>query len=190
ETVDFEDGANAGGSVATLPGAMLVVAGMGGPDAVRQLLSHLPATLPVPVLLYQHLEVGKHERLVDQLAKVSRLPVYLAVDGESAQSGRVAVLPAGLGAERDGDGLRFTEGSLAALVRVLPAKYSVLVVLSGADPSLLDAAGSLRMDGGLTFTQSPDTCFDSLAAQALASQGAAALAPSLIAAKVAERWPA
>jgi len=190
ETVDFESSEGTGGRVDAVPGAVLVVAGMGGPDAVRQLLSHLPVTLPVPVLLYQHLEVGKHERLVDQLAKVSQMPVYLAVDGESAQAGRVAVLPAGMGARKDGDGLRFTPAGLDALVRALPARDSVLVVLSGADIGLIPAATSLRTDGGVTFTQSPDTCFDSAAAQALATQGAAALAPAQIATKVAERWPA
>jgi chemotaxis response regulator CheB len=190
ETVDFDSGDSPRVGDAAAPGAVLVVAGMGGPDAVRQLLSHLPVTLPVPVLLYQHLEVGKHERLVDQLAKVSQLPVYLAVDGEPAKAGRVAVLPAGLGARRDGDGLSFTPGGLDALVRAMPARDSVLVVLSGADVGLVPAASKMRTDGGVAFTQAPDTCFDSAAAQALAREGAAALAPAQIATKVAERWPA
>jgi hypothetical protein len=190
ETVDFESSEGTGGAVAGTSGAVLVVAGMGGPDAVRQLLSHLPATLPVPLLLYQHLEVGKHERLVDQLAKVSQLPVYLAVDGEIAKAGRVAVLPAGMGARKDGDSLRFAPGSLDALIRAMPAQDSVLVVLSGADMVLVPAASKMRTDGGVAFTQAPDTCFDSAAAQALAREGAAALAPAQIATKVAERWPA
>jgi chemotaxis response regulator CheB len=189
ETVDFGSGASAGGA-ASAAGAVLIIAGMGGPDAVRQLLSHLPVTLPVPVLLYQHLEVGKHERLVDQLAKVSQLPVYLAADGETAQAGRVAVLPAGMGARKDGESLRFAPAGLDALVRAMPAHDSVLVVLSGADHTLVPAASDMRKAGGVAFTQSPDTCFDSAAAQALAREGAAALAPAQIATKVAERWPA
>jgi len=190
ETVDFETPSFTEAAVQAAPGGVLVVAGMGGPDAVRQFLSHLPHTLPVPVLLYQHLEVGKHERLVDQLAKVSRLPVYLAQPGESAQPGRVAVLPAGMGAARDGDGLRFTGGSLDALLREMPARDSVLVVLSGADTVLIHAAAAFRGDGGTAFAQSPDSCFDAAAAQAVASQGAATLAPAQIAEKVAQRWPA
>jgi hypothetical protein len=190
ETVDFETPGFTGGAVQAAPGAVLVVAGMGGPDAVRQFLSHLPNTLPVPVLLYQHLEVGKHERLVDQLAKVSRLPVYLALPGEQAQAGRVAVLPAGMGAARDGDGLRFTGGSLDALLREMPARDSVLVVLSGADTVLIQASVPFCGGGGTAFAQSPDSCFDAAAAQAVASQGAATMAPAQIAEKVAQRWPA
>jgi hypothetical protein len=187
ETVDFE-APSLGGEIDAAPGAVLVVAGMGGPDAVRQFLSHLPSTLPVPVLLYQHLEVGKHERLVDQLAKVSTLPVYLALPGESAKPGRVAVLPAGMGAARDGDGLRFTGGALDALLREMPASDSVLVVLSGADTVLIHAAGAFRTDGGTAYAQSPDTCFDAAAAQAIASQGAAAMPAAQIAEQVARRW--
>jgi chemosensory pili system protein ChpB (putative protein-glutamate methylesterase) len=172
------------------PGAVLVVAGMGGPDAVRQFLSHLPHALPVPVLLYQHLEVGKHERLVDQLAKISRLPVYLAVAGETAQPGKVAVLRAGMGAEPRGDGLAFAEGSLESLVRALPARDSVLVMLSGADPALVPAAKALRDGGGQAVAQSADSCFDAAASQALAAQGATTLPAAQLAGQVSARWPA
>jgi chemosensory pili system protein ChpB (putative protein-glutamate methylesterase) len=184
ETVDVEPREGSGvdefAPMGSAPGAVLVVAGMGGPDAVRQFLSHLPHTLPVPVLLYQHLEV----------AKVSRMPVYLAVAGESAQPGKVAVLPAGMGADAVGDGLRFTPGPLDALVREMPAADSVLVVLSGADPSLVPAATALRNGGGQAFAQTPDSCFDATAAQSLANAGASAMPSAQIAARVAARWPA
>jgi len=168
---------------------VLVVAGMGGPDAVRQFLSHLPSTLRVPVLLYQHLEVGKHERLVDQLAKVSQMPVYLAVAGEAAQPGKVGVLPAGMAARKDGDSVSFSPGTLDALVRALPAADSVLVVLSGADPGLVPGANAMTAAGGQAFVQSPDTCFDAAAAQAIASNGAPAMPAAQIAGKVSARFP-
>ena len=188
ETLDPEPHGDAG-PVATKPGAVLVVAGMGGPDAVRQLLSHLPSTLPVPVLLYQHLEVGKHERLVDQLAKISQLPVYLAIAGQKARAGKVAVLPAGMGAKREGEALEFEESALDALVRAMPARDSVLVVLSGAPANLVPAAQALRDGGGQAFAQSPDSCFDAAAAQALVAQGAAAMPAAELAGRVATRWP-
>jgi hypothetical protein len=187
---DPDAGGEAEETIDAQPGAVLVVAGMGGPDAVRQFLSHLPHKLPVPVLLYQHLEVGKHERLVDQLAKISRLPVYLAVAGESAQPGKVAVLRAGMSAAPRGEGLAFAEGSLDALVRALPAKHSVLVMLSGADPGLVPAAGALRSGGGQAIAQSADSCFDAAASQALAAQGATTMPAAQLAGVVSTRWPA
>jgi chemosensory pili system protein ChpB (putative protein-glutamate methylesterase) len=95
-----------------------------------------------------------------------------------------------MGAAKDGDGLRFTGGALDALLREMPARDSVLVVLSGADTVLIHAAAAFRGDGGTAFAQSPDSCFDAAAAQAVAAQGAATLAPAQIAEKVAQRWPA
>jgi chemotaxis response regulator CheB len=55
---------------------------------------------------------------------------------------------------------------------------------------LIHAAAAFRGDGGTAFAQSPDSCFDAAAAQAVAAQGAATLAPAQIAEKVAQRWPA
>jgi chemotaxis response regulator CheB len=172
------------------PGALLIVAGMGGPDAVRQMLMNLPGTLRVPVLLYQHLEVGKHERLVDQLAKISKLGVYLAMVGETAQPGKVAVLPAGMAVKAKGDALVFALGSLETLVYTLPAAHSVLAVLSGADVSIVAATHAMVTGGGKAFVQSPDTCFDAAAAQAIASNGAPTMAAAQIAERVRARWPA
>lgn len=170
-------------------GALLVLAGLGGPDAVRQLLAGLPPTLPVPVLLYQHLDTGKHDRLVDQLAKASQLPLDLAVAGKLAFPGRVAVLVPGLGASHDGDNLQFTAGgSLADVVAALPAAESGVLVLSGADPALVPAVLQLMADGGLVLAQDPAACFDPTAADAVQRAGATAASPADLAARVSQRW--
>jgi len=170
-------------------GAVLVLAGLGGPDAVRQLLAGLPTTLPVPVLLYQHLDTGKHDRLVGQLAKASRLPVDLAEAGRLAYPGRVSVLSPGLGLASDDGSLSFVAAEgLAGLVEALPAADSGVLVLSGADASLVPAIEALRAAGGLVLVQDPAACFDPAAAEALAQAGAASAAPAEIAARLAERW--
>ena len=132
-------------------GALLVLAGLGGPDAVRQLLAALPVNLPLPVLLYQHLDTGKHDRLVDQLAKASRMPVDLAQEGKLAYPGRVAVLPPGMGARLDGDSLSFASGDLAAVLAALPPADSGVLVLSGADSTLVAAVLEIHAAGGLGF---------------------------------------
>ncbi|MBY4598864.1 hypothetical protein K3217_25455 [bacterium BD-1] len=170
-------------------GALLVLAGLGGPDAVRQLLAGLPPTLPVPVLLYQHLDTGKHDRLVDQLAKASQLPLDLAVAGKLAFPGRVAVLVPGLGASHDGGNLQFTAGgSLADVVASLPPAESGVLVLSGADPALVPAVLQLMADGGLVLAQDPAACFDPTAADAVQRAGATAASPADLAARVSQRW--
>jgi chemosensory pili system protein ChpB (putative protein-glutamate methylesterase) len=176
-------------AAASASGALLVFAGLGGPDAVRQLLSALPPTLPVPVLLYQHLDTGKHDRLVGQLAKASRLPLDLAVEGKLAFAGRVAVLPPGLG-------LAFADGSfqfapapdLASLVSALPAGDSVVLLLSGASPSVVPAALALKAAGARVLAQTPATCFDASAAESVIAAGAEAAEPSELARLIVERW--
>ena len=171
-------------------GAVVVLAGLGGPDAVRQLLSSLPDSLPVPVLLYQHLEVGKHERLVDQLAKISKLPVQLAREGERPQPGQVSLLPAGLSARASGEALAFAQGALAQLLACVSPEDSMVVVLSGADPQLVPAILAVRDAGGLVLAQDPEVCFDSAAADAMQRQGAAVFPALGLARQVASRWPA
>lgn len=153
-------------------GAVLILAGMGGPDAVRQLLKALPRTLNVPVLLYQHLEVGKHDRLVAQLEKVSNLPVYLAVQGNTAEPGHVAVMPVGVGLDLVGNELFFGGAdSQQELVSTLPARHSVVIVLSGAAYETAAEAAYVQSQGGLALAQDPSNCFEPAASDALVKLG-------------------
>ncbi len=153
-------------------GAVLILAGMGGPDAVRQLLKALPGTLNVPVLLYQHLEVGKHDRLVAQLQKVSNLPVYLAVQGNTAEAGQVAVMPVGVGLDLVENELFFGGAdSQQELVATLPAKHSVVIVLSGAAYETAAEAAYVQSQGGLALAQDPTNCFEPAASEALVKLG-------------------
>jgi chemosensory pili system protein ChpB (putative protein-glutamate methylesterase) len=176
-------------AAATAPGALLVFAGLGGPDAVRQLLSALPPTLPVPVLLYQHLDTGKHDRLVGQLAKASRLPVDLAVEGKLAFAGRVAVLPPGVGLAYSDGSFRFTAApDLASLVSALPAGDSMVLLLSGAAASVVPAVLALKASGARVLAQTPATCFDASAAESAIAAGAEVAEPSELARLIVERW--
>lgn len=170
-------------------GALLVLAGLGGPDAVRQLLAALPPSLPLPVLLYQHLDTGRHDRLVDQLAKASQMPIDLAAPGKLAYPGRVSVLAPGVGASSVEGSLQFIEGGdLQGVIAALPAADSGVLVLSGADVALVPAVLAIHAAGGLVMAQDPSACFDSAAAQAVVQEGAGADAPAALAARVVERW--
>ncbi len=176
-------------NLATAPGALLVIAGLGGPDAVRQLLSALPPTLRVPVLLYQHLDTGRHERLLGQLAKASQLPLDLAVEGKIAFSGRVGVLPPGMGVSHNqGSFVYIAIPALSDLASALPAAESVVLLLSGADPSVVPAVLALHNGGGMVLAQDPESCFDATAAGLLIDAGAVAASPAELARIVIERW--
>ncbi|KFA21658.1 chemotaxis protein, partial [Xanthomonas vasicola pv. musacearum NCPPB 4384] len=68
----------------SVTGAVLVMAGIGGPDAIRRLLSALPPEFPRAVLVRMTLDGGKYGNLVRQMGRVSALPVEL---GEAGQGG-------------------------------------------------------------------------------------------------------
>ncbi len=176
-------------NLAAAPGALLVIAGLGGPDAVRQLLAALPPTLRVPVLLYQHLDTGKHERLLGQLAKASQLPLDLAVEGKMAYAGRVGVLPPGVGVRHQDRIFVYTAiHALADVAAALPAGESGVLLLSGADPSVVPAVLALQEAGALVLAQDPESCFDATAAGLLIDAGAIAASPAELARIVIERW--
>jgi len=171
-------------------GLIAIVAGLGGPDAVRQFLAALPTSLPVPVLLWQHLDAGKHDRLVQQLAKATTLPVYLAKIGDIAQPGAVAVMSTGVGTTSD-NGLRFATsdgGASQGLAAALNSPATVIVVLSGAETAIVERARTLSSHGGTVLVQTPATCFDATAATALDGHDVTVGLPAELAESAIAHW--
>lgn len=70
-----------------------VAASTGGPAALATILGALPADLPAPLLVVQHIAAGFDAGLVNWLDRVSPLSVRLAVDGTGLRAGEVLVAP-------------------------------------------------------------------------------------------------
>ena len=81
----------AGPSAATLPPLVVVGASTGGPDALQQVLSALPAGFPAGVVVAQHIEAAFAPSLAAQLALRCKLPVRVARDGEPPAAGVVLI---------------------------------------------------------------------------------------------------
>lgn len=174
-------------------GAIVLVSGMGGPDAVRQFLAGLPEQVPVPVLIHQHLEAGNHDRLAPQLSRASQVPVYLAEAGSRARGGEVAILPAQVALRVSGDGSpEFVEAPAnpAAMLESLSpyGRDIVVVIVSGADPAVVEPAQALAAGGALVLAQDPATCFDGRAAEALNKHGSTIAAPADLAMRAVQHW--
>ena len=171
-------------------GAVVIAAGVGGPDAVRQLLGGLPAGFPRPVLLRQRIEGGQYDKLVRQMQRATQLPVALAQPGDPLQAGTVHVLADGIDVQDAPAGLVFAAiDGQPSFVALVPGD-SALLLLSGADPALVDRALALSLAGGLALGQSPDNCFDPAASNALVARGGAALGLAGLPLKLLQRWPA
>lgn len=89
--------ATAARAMPRLPGGRVdvVVIGVstGGPRALAEVVPHLPGSLPVPVLIVQHMPPIFTKLLAERLDGQSALQVEEAVDGRPVERGRVLVAP-------------------------------------------------------------------------------------------------
>ena len=192
--VDIDDGSADpsspfGASLAC--GVVLVEAGLGGPDPVRQLLAALPAEFPAVVLVRLHLQGGRYDRLVAQMERASALPVALAEAGATANPGTIYFLPEGVGLVARGVSFGFVAdpAPAAGMFAALPPKNSALVFLSGSDPQLVDVAQATAAAGTLVIAQSAEDCYDGTACAELRARGVVSALPVELAGRLASRWP-
>jgi two-component system chemotaxis response regulator CheB len=68
----------------------------GGPSALHVMLAKLPADLPVPVVIVQHMPPKFTRSLADDLDRHSAIHVVEAQDGQRLQAGTVYIAPGGL----------------------------------------------------------------------------------------------
>lgn len=172
-------------------GAVLVMAGIGGPDAIRRLLAALPPAFPRPLLVRMALDGGQYGNLVRQMGRVSALPVELGEIGQPIEAGKVYVLSDEVGVQQQAGALAFAaQTDPAALVAALPPADSAVLMLSGANEALVEATLALAGQGGWVAGQSADGCYDPAAAARLAQQGMLSGDPTQLAQALAQRWPA
>ncbi|WP_422505071.1 chemotaxis protein CheB [Stenotrophomonas sp. GZD-301] len=170
------------------PGAVLVLAGIGGPDALRRLLAGLPATLATPVLVHMRLDGGRYGNLVKQMARVSALPVVLAEAAQPVEAGQVYILSDDIGVTVHNRGLHFVADAHGIQVGALPPAHSAVVLLSGADAGQVDDVLALAVAGAWVAGQVGEGCYDPTAANAVVAAGMEAGEPQQLAQVIADRW--
>jgi len=180
----------AAAAVTAAQGAVLVMAGIGGPDAIRRLLAALPSDFPQPLLVQLRLDGGRYGNLVKQIARVSALPVLLAEAGQAVGVGNVYILSDDVGV-RSGEtaGLRFVaQQAGASVVGGLPAAHSAVLLLSGSDPHQVEEVLALAAQGAWVAGQTGDGCYDPAAAAQLISHGHPSGDPVQLAQALSARW--
>lgn len=169
-------------------GAVVVLAGIGGPDALRRLLAGLPQQLDIPLLVRMPLEGARYGNLVKQMARVSPLPVALAEPGAQAENAVVYILADDTGVDFGERGLVFATHAQGIDLSALPPTESAVVVLSGADLMQVDPALRLAEAGAWVGGQVGDGCYDPAAATAVVVAGMFAGEPQELAQAIAARW--
>jgi two-component system chemotaxis response regulator CheB len=91
--------ARAAGTASALPGPpqrvdlLAVGCSTGGPEALTSVLTRMPADLPVPVVVVQHMPPVFTRLFAERLDRASKLTVTEAVDGTTLRPGHVYIAP-------------------------------------------------------------------------------------------------
>ena len=154
----------------------IVVIGIstGGPQALRQVIPRLPATLPVPVAVVLHMPVGYTAMYAERLNEISNLEVHEATEGEAMVRGRMYLAPAGQhltftnatdGTVRTHLDLRPLETahrpSVDVLFRSAAETYGARVlgvVMTGMGNDGMVGAAHIQAKGGRVLTEDESSC--------------------------------
>jgi len=154
------------------PAVLVIGSSTGGPEALTKVLPLLPATLPVPVLLVQHMPPVFTRQFAQRLDRLCPLTVVEATDGTLLAPGTVHIAPGDFhltvgtsGANRrtalnQAPPENFCRPAVDVLFRSAVAAYdgAVLgVVLTGMGSDGRIGAGQIRDAGGQVVAQDQAT---------------------------------
>ncbi|MGY1615962.1 chemotaxis response regulator protein-glutamate methylesterase [Geodermatophilus sp. SYSU D00691] len=154
------------------PAVLVIGSSTGGPEALARVLPALPASLPVPVLLVQHMPPVFTRQFAQRLDRLCALRVVEAVDGTPLQPGTVHLAPGDrhLVVRTSARGPHtaltqdppenFCRPAVDPLFRSAVAAYdgAVLgVVLTGMGSDGRAGAGAIRSAGGTVLAQDQAT---------------------------------
>ncbi len=153
--------------------AIMIGASTGGPEALRQLLPHLPSTLQLPIFVVQHLPEDYTKSLTKRLNDLCPMPVVEATEGDMVRDGTIFIAPGGhhLKVARR---LRHTmiqltddppeNGCRPAVDYLLRSAVSAYrqpvlsVILTGMGRDGLAGCRALKLRQGYVMAQHPDSC--------------------------------
>jgi two-component system, chemotaxis family, CheB/CheR fusion protein len=143
-------------------------ASAGGLEAISELLAEMPDRLGAAVLVVQHLERSHGSLLSGILRRRTAMPVLAAADGMAAKPDHVYVIPPNVTLTVAAGHMVLTPRApgravhkpVDALFRSLAeecGERAVGVVLSGADSDGSEGITAIKLAGGITFAQTPET---------------------------------
>jgi two-component system chemotaxis response regulator CheB len=148
---------------------VVMTASLGGIQASIQVLSHLPAGFPVPIILVQHLLATAESHLAELLEKRTPLSVQWAKSRESLRAGTVYIAPPDrhvlvskpglltLSAGREEQFVRPSANVLFASAARCYRERALAVVLTGAGSDGARGVQAIKQQGGRVLVQNMST---------------------------------
>lgn len=152
--------------------AVAIGVSTGGPNALAALIPRLPADLPVPILIVQHMPPLFTKLLAERLSSQATIPVTEAVAGDVVSAGRAWIAPGDhhMEVRRDGASIRIVthqgppENScrpavdpLFRSVAALYGAHTLAVVLTGMGQDGLRGCEAVHDAGGQVVVQDEAT---------------------------------
>ncbi|PKO15743.1 MAG: chemotaxis response regulator protein-glutamate methylesterase [Chloroflexi bacterium HGW-Chloroflexi-10] len=142
----------------------------GGPRALNMLIPALPADLPAPVMVIQHMPAGFTRSLAERLDSLSPLKVKEAVPGDQLLVGQVLLAPGGFHTVFDRNeiatmnqnppihGVRpAVDVTMSSIVQIY-GKNTLAVILTGMGHDGTNGCGLVRSAGGPVIAEDESTC--------------------------------
>lgn len=158
------------GSMADL---LVIGTSTGGPKALQELLPLLPASLPVPCLIVQHMPATFTKAFADRLNGLCQVTVKEAEHGEPTRSGHVYIAPGGqhmfwrpkgsqghleLGAEPASTLHRPSVDVMFNSVAEAYPRQVLAMILTGMGSDGAKGMEALKQKGAFTVAEAEETC--------------------------------
>ena len=147
----------------------------GGPTALQTIITKFPKSMPVPVVVVQHMPRGFTKALADRFNRLCNVRVKEVEHGEILEAGTVYVAPAGIqtGLQKNANGKYVANQRLTSHVETLfkpsidvtllsvyeDAKDKILaVILTGMGNDGLRGCREIKKMGGTVIAESEETC--------------------------------
>ncbi|WP_084665918.1 protein-glutamate methylesterase/protein-glutamine glutaminase [Thermanaeromonas toyohensis] len=181
------------------PFKKLVIIGVstGGPKTLTEILPELPADLPAPIIVVQHMPAGFTRGFAERLGNICRLEVSEAQDGETVTPGKILVAPGHshlkierrLGKNevrvrltdepRDALYKPSVEVAMESALKVLGGQRLVGVLLTGMGDDGANAMVKIKDAGGITIAEAEETAVVwGMPREAIVRGGASIVTPS------------
>jgi len=146
-------------------GIIAIAASTGGPQAIHNILSHLPAGFSLPIVITQHIAEGFTHGMVDWLKTATPLTVRVASNGDVLTAGNVYVNPAENSMRVTGHGMiilgdrdihQIYNPSCNTLLDSVATAYrerAIGLIMSGMGDDGVTGMGAIRNAGGTTLAQ-------------------------------------
>jgi two-component system chemotaxis response regulator CheB len=149
---------------------ILIGSSTGGPSALSEVIPVLPASLPSPVLIVQHMPAGFTRSLSERLNAISHLQVKEAEPGDPLMVGQVLLAPGGFHMMVDENekialnqkpavhGVRpAVDVTLTSLIQRFGGNI-IAVIMTGMGSDGTHGASLLHSDGGYVIAEDESTC--------------------------------